>query len=159
MTVSRGPARGIGAVLTFAAGYPGPALLGLLAAWVLARGYPAGVLWAVLVLLAAMTAQIRNWFGFLAVCGTAAPVALILRFCSPIVQSGVAYLILWLLLFGGTRTVLDLRQGRRWSGGASDADQLARLTWFPATAWVFAFLTLNGAALGLGGWIVVRSAL
>lgn len=155
VTVSRGPARGMGAILTFAAGYPGPALLGILAAWVLARGYPTVVLWSVLILLAAMTVQIRNWFGVLAICGTALPVAAISWFCSPSAQSGVAYLIVWMLLFGGTRTVLDLHRGRRRPPGASDADQLAQLTWFPAMAWVVCFASITIAATGVGGWILV----
>lgn len=155
VTVSRGPARGTGAILTFAAGYPGPALLGVLAAWVLTRGYPTVVLWSVLILLAAMTLQIRNWFGVLAICGTALPVVAISWFCAPPVQSGVAYLIVWILLFGGTRTVLDLHRGRRRTAGASDADQLARLTWFPAMAWVVCFASITIAATGVGGWILI----
>lgn len=153
--MSRGPARGIGAVLTFAAGYPGPALLGVLAAWVLTSGYPTVVLWSVLILLAAITVQIRNWFGALVVCGTALPVAAISWFCSPPVQSGVAYLIVWILLFGGTRTVLDLQRGRRHTPGASDADQLARLTPLPAMAWVLCFAVITIAATCVGSWILV----
>lgn len=155
VTVSRGPARGMGAMATFAVGYPGPALLGLVAAWVLSRGHPTAVLWTVLILLTAMAAQIRNGFGILAVFGTALPVVAISWFCPPPVQSGVAYLIVWILLFGGTRAVLDLQRGRKRSPGTSDADQLARLTPFPAVVWVVGFAAITLAATGLGGSILV----
>ena len=50
-------------VATAAAGYVGPALVGLGAACLLARGYAVGVLWALLVLLALLLLQIRNFFG------------------------------------------------------------------------------------------------
>ena len=52
VTVSRGRASGTGMVLTAAAGYPGPALLGLLAAWLLGVGHAVAVLWVLLFLLA-----------------------------------------------------------------------------------------------------------
>ena len=48
VTVSRGRAAGTGMVLTAAAGYPGPALLGLLAAWLLGVGHAVAVLWVLL---------------------------------------------------------------------------------------------------------------
>ena len=59
--------RGFGMVVTSAAGYVGPALVGLLAATLLAHGHAVGVLWVLLVLLALLLLQIRNFFGLWAV--------------------------------------------------------------------------------------------
>jgi hypothetical protein len=63
LTLSRGRRSGLGMILTAAAGYPGPALLGLGAAYLLRAGHPVGLLWLALVLLALLLLQIRNWFG------------------------------------------------------------------------------------------------
>ena len=63
LTVSKGRSSGPGMVATAAAGYVGPGLVGLGAAGLLARGYAVGVLWALLVLLALLLLQIRNFFG------------------------------------------------------------------------------------------------
>ncbi|XAS78048.1 M50 family metallopeptidase [Dermatophilaceae bacterium Sec6.4] len=156
VTASRGPARGLGAVLTFGAGYPGPAVLGVLGAWLLRGGYPGLLLLAVLVVLVGMILQIRNWFGLLAVAACGGPVAAILWWCPPSVHMAVALVMVWLLLFGGLRTVVDLQHDRSAGGSAgggqlSDADQLARLTPFPALLWVTVFALISVAAVLLGG--------
>ncbi|MBO1766900.1 M50 family metallopeptidase [Allobranchiibius sp. GilTou38] len=155
VTVSRGPARGSGAIATFAAGYPGPAVLGALGAWVLSRGYAAGVLWAVLLVLAAMTLQIRNWYGALVMLVCALPVAAITWWCTAPVQSGFAHLLMWFLLLGSPRTVLDLARNRRYESGRSDADQLAALTRVPAVLWIAAFALISLAVTVLGGALLL----
>jgi hypothetical protein len=63
LTVSKGRSSGPGMVVTAGAGYVGPALVGLGAAYLLSRGYAVGVLWGLLALLAALLLQIRNFFG------------------------------------------------------------------------------------------------
>ena len=63
LTVSKGRSSGPGMVVTAGAGYVGPALAGLGAAYPLSLGYAVGVLWALLVLLALLLLQIRNFFG------------------------------------------------------------------------------------------------
>ncbi|MFY9916708.1 MAG: M50 family metallopeptidase, partial [Nocardioidaceae bacterium] len=60
VTVSRGKPRGPGMVATAAAGYLGPAVLGLGCAWLLSRGHAVAVLWLLLLMLAALLLQIRN---------------------------------------------------------------------------------------------------
>ncbi|MCP6406942.1 M50 family metallopeptidase, partial [Klebsiella pneumoniae] len=50
-------------VLTCAAGYTGPGLFGLGSAALLAAGHAIGLLWALLLLLALLLVQIRNWYG------------------------------------------------------------------------------------------------
>ncbi len=155
VTVSRGPARGVGAVLTFAAGYPGPALLGALGAWVLSRGYAAGVLWAVLMVLAAMTLQIRNWFGALVIFACAIPVGGVTWWADPAAQSVSADVLMWFLLLGAPRTVLDLHRAGCYETGPSDADQLAALTGLPAGLWVIFFAAASLAAAVLGGALLL----
>ena len=61
--MSRGRASGPGMFLIAAAGYVGPAVFGLGAAYLLRDGHSLAVLWTVLVLLAVVLVLIRNWFG------------------------------------------------------------------------------------------------
>ena len=71
VTYSRGKRTGPGLVLTAAAGYVMPSLLGAGAAWLLAERHLTAMLWLALVLLAATFLAIRNLFGALAVLVTA----------------------------------------------------------------------------------------
>jgi hypothetical protein len=67
LTVSRGKPRGPGMVATAFAGYVGPASVGLAAAYLLGRQHALAVLWLVVLLLALLLLQIRNFFGLYAV--------------------------------------------------------------------------------------------
>jgi Peptidase M50B-like len=172
VTYSRGKRHGPGLVLTAAAGYLAPSLLGVGAAALLATHHETALLWLSLALLAATFLAIRNAFGALAVLVTAGGVFAVSYFASAAVQAGFAYLAAWFLLLGGLRPVLELpRLGSRASrasragrgspgsrgtpgsgprGGRSDADQLARLTRVPRGAWVALFILVSAAALALG---------
>lgn len=151
LTVSRGRPRGFGMIVTFLAGYTGPALFGLLAAVVLGAGHAVALLWGLLVLLALLLMQIRNWFGLWSVLATGFVVFGVSWWLDERAQSAFAYLVAFFLLFAAPRPVIEL-QGFRRRGGArrSDADELARLTPLPGLVWVGVFLavTLGGAALG-----------
>ena len=74
VTYSRGRRTGPAAVLTSAAGYLTPSLLGTGAAWLLAAHHVTAMLWLVLALLAATFLAIRNAYGVLAVLVTAGAV-------------------------------------------------------------------------------------
>ncbi len=67
LTVSRGKPHGLGMVLTAAAGYTAPSLLGLAGAALLAAGHITALLWGAVVLLVAMLVMIRNAYGVLTV--------------------------------------------------------------------------------------------
>jgi peptidase M50B-like protein len=153
VTVSAGRPTGAGMVLTCAAGYLGPGLVGLGAAALLAAGHAVGLLWALLALLALLLLQIRNWFGLWSVLATAAVVFAVTEWLPPEGQAGFAAAGTWFLLLAAPKTVLELhRSRRRRAAPDSDADQLARLTHLPAVLWVGVFLLADVGALLLGGW-------
>src|SRR5215470_16051427 len=172
VTYSYGRRTGPGLVLTAAAGYVMPSLLGAGAAWLLAERHLTAMLWLALVLLAATFLAIRNLFGALAVLATAGGVFAVSYYTAPAVQAGFGYLAAWFLLFGGLRPVVELARGssgqrQRWTRG-SDADQLARLTGAPAGLWITLFMLVALGALVAGvvllvppgwhlGWPAARS--
>ena len=157
VTYSRGKRHGPGLVLTAAAGYLTPPLLGAGAAALLAARHQAALLWLALLLLAATFLAVRNAFGALAVLATAAGVFVVSYFASAAVQAGFAYLAAWFLLLGGMRPVLELTHRRHRSprSGLSDADQLARLTGVSRNVWVAAFLLVCTVALALGTRLLI----
>jgi Ca2+/Na+ antiporter len=157
LTVSAGRPAGPGMVLTSAAGYTGPGLFGLGAAALLGAGYAVGLLWALLVLLALLLVQIRNWYGLWSVLVTGALVFAATWWLPALGQAAFAHLVTWFLLLAAPKTVLELQAKRRRRGGApdSDADQLARLTRLPGLLWVGLFLLVDVGALLLGGrWLL-----
>ena len=156
LTVSRGRPRGLGMVLTLAAGYPGPALVGLGAAALLAVDRPVLLLWAVLALLALLLVQIRNIFGLWVVLICAVGAFDVTWWAGPTVQSAVAHTLTWFLLLGAPRAVAELAASRRGGRGrSSDADQLGRLTRLPGAVWVGALgvVTVGAALLG-ASWLL-----
>ena len=157
LTVSAGRPTGLGMVLTCAAGYTGPGLFGLGSAALLASGHAIGLLWALLVLLALLLVQIRNWYGLWSVLVTGSVVFAATWWLPPQAQTVFAALATWFLLLAAPKTVLELQAKRRRRGGApnSDADQLARLTGIPAVFWVAVFLLVDVGALVLGArWLL-----
>ncbi|NLU72035.1 M50 family metallopeptidase [Streptomyces sp. HNM0575] len=156
LTLSRGKPTGIGMVLTAAAGYTAPSLLGLGGAWLLAANHITLLLWSATGLLLAMLAMIRNAYGVLTVFLTGGAFVLVSWLTEPQVQAGFAYVVVWFLLFGGVRPVFEL-QGKRRRGGApdSDADQLSRLTHVPPLMWLVLFHAVSLCSLTGGGrWLL-----
>jgi len=151
-TFSRGRRTGPGVVLTAAAGYVTPPLLGVGSAWLLAAGHVTAMLWLALALLMLTLLVIRNAYGFLAVLATGAAVFAVSWQASSVVQAVFAYGCSWFLLLGGIRPVFELVRRRR---RTSDADQLGRLTRIPAGVWVFGFAVLAVACLALGARLLV----
>jgi hypothetical protein len=155
LTVSRGRPRGPGMAATAFAGYVGPALLGLGAAYLLGRQHALAVLWLAIVLLALLLLQIRNFFGLYAVAVAGLGVFAVTWWGSGQLQSAAAYVGTWFLLLAAPRPVVELQQQRR--GGrarTSDADLLARLTRVPGIVWVVSFLAVTLGCLFVGGrWL------
>lgn len=164
VTLSRGKRTGPGLVLTLAAGYLAPSLLGAGAAWLLAAHHVTAMLWLLLALLAATFLAIRNAYGVLAVLMTAGAVLAVSWFATAAIQAAFGYTAAWFLLLGGVRAVLELqgdrrRARRRRQVSMSDADQLGRLTRVPGGAWVAVFALVCTAALLLGARLLIPGSL
>ncbi|MFK4098626.1 M50 family metallopeptidase [Streptomyces sp. NPDC019531] len=156
LTVSRGKPHGIGMILTAAAGYTAPPLLGLGGAALLAAGRITLLLWAATILLIALLVMIRNAYGALTVVVTGGTFVVVSWLAGPQVQAAFAYAVVWFLLLGGVRPAFEL-QAKRSRGGAgdSDADQLSRLTHVPAGLWLFLFHAVSLCSLiGGGRWLL-----
>jgi hypothetical protein len=151
VTVSRGKPTGGGMIAVLLAGYPGPALFGLAAAFVLSRGYAVALLWGLLLALVILLLQIRNLFGLWSVLVFGAVVFGVTWWGSTSVQTTFAHLLTWFLLLAAPRAVMELQHSRRrGQGRSSDADQLRRLTGVPALMWVGVFGLVTLACLALG---------
>ena len=156
LAVSKGRSSGPGMVATAAAGYVGPALLGLAAAALLSHGYAVGVLWALLLLLVMLLLQIRNFFGLWSVLVAGTLLFAVTWWASAEVQLVAAYVVTWFLLLAAPRPIVELQeQRRRGRGRGSDADLLARLTRVPGLVWVGVFLVVTVGCLVLGGSLLV----
>jgi hypothetical protein len=148
VTVSRGRATGPGMVATLLAGYTAPSILGVVAALLIAAGQHQLILALTVAALVALLMTVRNLFGVVAILVTGAVLVFAGFYATEPVRQAGAALLAWVLLFGGIRSVGDLRRARRrtWARD-SDADQLARLTRVPAAVWVVAFGVIAVGAL------------
>ncbi|MFD8806920.1 M50 family metallopeptidase [Streptomyces sp. NPDC059597] len=156
LTLSRGKPHGLGMILTAAAGYTAPSLLGLGGAALLADGRITLLLWVATALLLAMLVMIRNAYGVLTVVLTGGTFLLISWLADSQVQAAFAYAVVWFLLLGGVRPPFELQAKRRHGeAGDSDADQLSRLTHVPPALWLFLFHAVSLCSLiGGGGWLL-----
>lgn len=156
LTLSKGRPRGPGMVATSAAGYLTPALLGLAGAGLLAADRITALLWIDILLLAALTLMVRNWYGIALMLLVGATFFVVSVFTEAQVQASFAYLVTWFLLLSAPKPVFEL-QGRRRRGRAphSDADQLAAITPLPALFWVSVFALICLGALALGGYLLL----
>ncbi|MET9961273.1 M50 family metallopeptidase [Streptomyces sp. NPDC006326] len=156
VTLSRGRPTGIGMVLTAAAGYTAPPLLGLAGAALLSAHRITLLLWAATALLAAMLVMIRNAYGVLTVFLTGGTFVLVSWQTTAEVQALFAYAVVWFLLLGGVRPVFELGAVRRHGGAPdSDADQLGRLTHVHPVAWLLLFHAVALCSLiGGGRWLL-----
>ncbi|HEY8986935.1 MAG TPA: M50 family metallopeptidase [Streptomyces sp.] len=156
LTLSRGKPHGIGMILTAAAGYTAPSLLGLGGAALLGEGRITLLLWAATALLIAMLVMIRNAYGVLTVVLSGGAFVLVSWLAGPQIQAAFAYAVVWFLLLGGVRPPFELQAKRRRGGASeSDADQLSRLTHVPAGLWLFLFHTVSLCSLlGGGRWLL-----
>lgn len=161
LTVSSGSPTGAGIVLTAAAGYTAPPLLGLGAAALIATGHLFSMLLISLAALTGLAVAVRNAYGILAILLTGAAIVAVLWRGSALAEALSGYLMTWFLLLGGVRPVLELQHSRRRtarglpSRGATDADQLAALTGVPGGLWVFLFGLVALTALALSAfWLI-----
>jgi hypothetical protein len=158
ITRSRGRSRGPGMVATLLAGYVTPCLLGLAAAALVAADQHRLILSCSIALLVALLVTVRNVFGGVVIVLAGAALLTVAVHASPPVQEAAASLLAWFLLFGGLRSVTDLRRRRRGGRGRdSDADQLAHVTRVPAALWVLAFALIAVGALAAATALLVTA--
>nr|WP_317495313.1 M50 family metallopeptidase [Haloechinothrix sp. LS1_15] len=153
VTVSRGRPTGPGMVLTTLAGYPAPAILGLIFSVLVVAELIVLVLALSALLVLGVLLLVRNAYGIFTIVAAAAVLGGVAFYGSAVVQAVFVYLITWFLLLGSVRPVLEM-QTKRARGAArdSDADQLARLTRVPALLWVLVLAAVALACLGVGGF-------
>lgn len=157
VAISSGKPTGLGVIAMTFAGYVGPSLIGLGAAWVLGTQHAIAVLWIGVVAIALMLIMIRNVFGFISLVVFGALLFMVSWWGTGEQQVAAAYFITLFLLVAGPRPVLELQRSRsRGRARDSDADQLARLTFLPGIVWVGLFLVVTVGCLVLGGWWILR---
>jgi hypothetical protein len=140
---------GFGSVITGFAGYLGPSLFGLAAAYLISLDEVTIALGLALVCLAIMLILIRNFFGVISVVLNGVLVFLVLRYGGPEVKTVAACALSWFLLFSGVRWVL--MDGV----GAQDANILTQTTRIPRFVWVIFWLAITVAALWVGGHLLI----
>ncbi len=150
LTFTRGRDRGPGMVLSLAAGYTAPSLLGAGGAALLATGRITLLLWLGILLAVCMLVMIRNVYGVLSVVVTGAILFAVSWYADATWQAVFAYTGVWFLVFGGVRPVFEVQsQRRRGRAHWSDPDQLARLTPLSGGVWVTIFLLVGLGAIAL----------
>ncbi|MFW5470675.1 M50 family metallopeptidase [Knoellia sp. CPCC 206435] len=143
--VTVGPARGLGRVVTTWAGYPMPALVGLLMLWAATRGYAGALLFGTLLTLVVVLAFVRSAGTLLTVLAAGAGVGALWWWRNDETQAWVVLAAGLVLLVGAWRHLGALvGTGRRDPG--SDAVVLGRLTGIPAVLWLVTFATTLAAA-------------
>ncbi len=103
LTLSVGRPSGPGMVVTTAAGYLSPSLVGLVGVALLAADQVTVMLWGTAALLVAMLVMIRNVYGAFTLVLSGAVVVGLSLYASPDVQAGFGYAMTWFLLFGAVR--------------------------------------------------------
>jgi hypothetical protein len=159
LTLSVGKPTGFGMIVTAAAGYTSPSLVGLIGVVLLAFGQITVMLWAGIVVLAGMLVMIRNVYGVISLLVVGAVVLGVSLRANSDVQAAFGYGMTWFLLLGAVRPVTELQRHRRRNPGArSDADILARLTRVPAALWVTVFGIVTFASAAAGTYLLLTSA-
>ena len=143
--VTVGPPRGFGRIATTWAGYPMPALVGLLMLWAATTGYAGLLLFACLVLLALVLVFVRSAGTLVTVLAAGAAVGVLWWWRNDEVQVLAVVATSFVLLVGAWRHLGALAgAGRRDPG--SDAAVLGRLTGIPAAVWLVTFAAVLAAA-------------
>lgn len=154
VTVSRGRARGPGMVLTLAAGYPAPGLVGLGAAALIAQGRSVLLAWLLAAGAAVMLVRMRNMVGAVVVLLVGLGLGGMAWYTPVRWLPWLLTTVAWLLLLAGARTVLEA-VGAPVRNRGSDEAQLASLTHLPRWVWLGAWLVIVGGSVWIAaGWLL-----
>ena len=143
--VTVGPARGFGRIATTWAGYPMPALVGLLMLWAATRGYAGALLFGLLLTLVVVLVFVRSAGTLLTVLAASAAVGSLWWWRNDEVQVLAVVATGFVLIIGAWRHLGALvGAGRRDRG--SDAAVLGQLTGIPGPLWIGTFAAVLAAA-------------
>jgi hypothetical protein len=144
-----GPGGCLGSIIVGFAGYVGPSLFGLGAAWAIHLGHSESVLWVALFLLVMLAFMLRRSYGMITVVFVGALVYLVGHYLPQGAQIVAAYFLTWLLLLSGVRRVLEV------GPQSSDGANLSQLTMIPRLIWWLIWLAATLGAVALGGKMLV----
>jgi hypothetical protein len=144
-------------ILVGVAGYAGPSLFGLMAAWLLLHGRPPElVIWGSMAFLVLMLLAVRGWIGWVVV-----PILLVVLYrvvttAGPGVLTLFAYVWTWFLLMSGVQAMIVYIRAKLYMSEDSDSARLQGFTLLPREVWAFVHLLATGAALVWGGSMLLR---
>ena len=144
--VTRGPARGIGRIVSTWAGYPAPAVLGAAMVWAAGRGWSAPVLTALLAVLLLALVRVRSVLTVLVVLATLTGLGALWRWRADAMQAQVLLGLGAVLVVGSWRHLVAVFDDR---STGSDPGVLAALTPVPRVLWNASFVLVAAAASGL----------
>jgi Peptidase M50B-like len=154
VTLHYGPGGRVRRVVTAAAGYPAPGVLGLGGAWLLEHRQLRVWLVALLVLgVLNVVLWIRNLFGMVVMAGWIAGVGWLLVRGTAGICALVGAVAVWYFVLGGLRAALELAP----SDGQNDAADIGRLVHLPSGLWKAFFVVVGGATLVGAGLLSVRA--
>lgn len=159
LTITAGKERGLGVLMTYLAGYPAPALVGLALIWASVSGYSGAALTLVMILLVLAFLLVRNLFGFMILAVSLLGAGFVFWGANPPVVTGFTLAVGIFLLLAGTRTCFGLREvHQHGEGGESDAQMASRHSLLPASAWVYLFIGVSLAAVVQGVVVIATTA-
>ena len=144
-----GPGGCLGSIIVGFAGYVGPSLFGLGAAWAIHLGHSESMLWVALFLLVMLAFMLRRSYGMITVVFVGALVYLVGHYLPQGAQIVAGYFLTWLLLLSGVRRVLEV------GPQSSDGADLSQLTMIPRLIWWLIWLAATLGAVALGGKMLV----
>jgi len=144
------------AIPTAMAGYLGPSMFGLLAAYLLGKGATGTVLWASLAFLLVMLIAVRGVVGWVVVPVLMAAIFAITMGVHPPVQTMLTYMWVWFLLIVPVEDMLVFMRAELWKDAGSDSAKLQKLTLLPSALWGVLLLAGTIAALVYGGAMLLR---
>lgn len=150
--VTVGKPSGAGLVWTTAAGYPAPAIFGLLLTAAAMSGWAPVVLTVVLVVLLISLIRIRSLLTALVMLAVMAGVAALWWWRSDAVQAEVLLGLGAFLLFGAWRQWANVARS---ANSGSDPARLAALTHLPRVVWLGLFFLVITACTAGAAWVVL----
>ncbi len=143
VTIHYGPGGSLRRMLTAAAGYPAPGLLGLAGAWLVEHRLLR--LWLIVLLVLGVVnivLWIRNVFGLVVMTAWVGGVVWLIARGTASIDALVGAVAVWFLVLGGLRAALELPR----APAPSDAVDIGRLVHLPSGLFKAGFVLAGGAA-------------